>query len=164
MTKAFGLANTLMLTPLIGVSDTLPKALSFLGLSVLVVTLYGLVMAGVRSRLSAPLRLIASLMLAATLVSVVQLLLQAFALTTYQQLGLYLAMISVQCVVLEHGGFFAAGQHKARLRLFGLFAALLILLGLLRAGTATTFMPAGFILLGLLLAGFQAWTHYSKLR
>lgn len=110
MTKAFGLANTLMLTPLIGVSDTLPKALSFLGLSVLVVTLYGLVMAGVRSRLSAPLRLIASLMLAATLVSVVQLLLQAFALTTYQQLGLYLAMISVQCVVLEHGGFFAAGQ------------------------------------------------------
>ena len=56
--------------------------------------------------------------------------------------------------------FMAHGSQK----LFGLFGALLIILGLLRPITGTTLMPVGFILLGLLLAGFQAWTHYSKLR
>lgn len=164
MTRAFGLANTMMLAQLIGVSDTLPKALSFFGLSVLIVTLFGLAMGGLRARLSTSLQLIASLMLAATLVSAVQLLLQAFALPMYQHLGIYLTLISVQCVVLEQCGFFDAGHHKARLQLFGLFGALLITLGLLRASGATTLIPAGFILLGLLLAGFQAWTHFSTSR
>ena len=117
MTRAVGLANAAMLAPLLVVTDTLPKALSFLALSALTVTLYGLVMRAVRSRLSASLRLGASLMVAATLVSCVQLLLQAFALPLYQQLGIYLALISVQCVVLEHHGFFEAGQCKAQLRL-----------------------------------------------
>ena len=104
------------------------------------------------------------LILAATLISCVQVLLQAFALPLHQQLGIYLALICVQCVLLEHSGFFDPGQNKARLQLFGLFGALLIILGLLRPITGTTLMPVGFILLGLLLAGFQAWTHYSKLR
>ena len=164
MTRAVGLANAAMLAPLLVVTDTLPKALSFLALSALTVTLYGLVMRAVRSRLSASLRLGASLMVAATLVSCVQLLLQAFALPLYQQLGIYLALISVQCVVLEHHGFFEAGQRKAQLRLVGLFAALMLVMGLLRASAATTLMPAGFILLGLLLAGLQAWAHFSQSR
>ncbi|WP_288077246.1 Rnf-Nqr domain containing protein [Pseudomonas sp.] len=164
MTRAVGLANAALLAPLLGVTDTLPKALSFLALSALTVTLYGLVMRAVRSRLSASLRLGASLMVAATLVSCVQLLLQAFALPLYQQLGIYLALISVQCVVLEHRGFFEAGQRKAQLRLVGLFAALMLVMGLLRASAATTLMPAGFILLGLLLAGLQAWAHFSQSR
>ena len=77
------------------------------------------------------------------------------------QRGVYLGLISAQCVVLEYSGFFNAGQGKAQLRLFG---ALLMIMGLLRATTVTTLMPAGFILLGLLLAGFQAWSHYSKSR
>ncbi len=164
MTRAVGLANTLMLAPLLGVTDTLPKALSFLVLTALIVTLYGLAMCALRARLSATLRLSASLMVAATLVSSVQLLLQAFALPLYQQLGFYLALISVQCIVLEHNGFFNPGQRTSHLQLFGLFAALMILLGLLRANAVTTLMPAGFILLGLLLAGFQARAHFSQSR
>lgn len=158
------LAHSLMLAPLIGVTDTLPKAVSFLGVSALTVALYAAAMRTVRARLSPPLRLITSLVLAATLVSSAQVLLQAFALTLYQQLGIYLGLISLQCVVLEHSGFFDAGQGKARLQLFCLFGALLMIMGLLRAVADTTLMPAGFILLGLLLAGFQAWAHYLKSR
>lgn len=164
MTKRADLANTLMLAPLLGVSDALPKALTFLGLSLVVITLYGLSMQKLRPRLSAPLRLIASLMLAATWVSGAQLLLQAHALAMYQQLGIYLALISVQCVVMEYSGFFDTGQSKTRIRLFGLFAVLTILLGLLRTSAITTSVPAGFILLGLLLAGFQAWNQCSTSR
>ncbi|QHF43465.1 hypothetical protein PspS35_06525 [Pseudomonas sp. S35] len=164
MNKPFSLSNSLMLAPLIGVTDTLPKALSFFGLCALIGVLYGFVMQGVRQRPNTQSRLSASIVLAATLVSCTQVLLQAFALPVYQQLGVYLALISVQCVVLEHSGFFDAGQGKARLQLFGLFGALLIILGLLRTILGTTLVPAGFILLGLLLAGFQAWNLYSKPR
>ena len=46
MTRAVGLANASMLAPLLGVTDTLPKALSFLALSALIVTLYGLAKIG----------------------------------------------------------------------------------------------------------------------
>lgn len=35
MNKPFSLSNSLMLAPLIGVTDTLPKALSFFGLCAL---------------------------------------------------------------------------------------------------------------------------------
>lgn len=164
MSKPFGLANSLMLAPLIVVSDTLPKAVLFLGLCAMIVTLYGVAMHALRRHLGRSSRLVVSLMLAATLVSIVQLLLQAFALPLYQQLGIYLALLSVQCVVLEYSGFFDAGQKTARRQLFGLFGVLLMVLGLLRDTTDTTLMPAGFILLGLLLAGAQAWTHYLKSR
>jgi electron transport complex protein RnfE len=166
VTKSFGLANSLMLAPLIGVTDTLPKALGFWGLSVLVVMLYGLSMGAARNLLGDRMRLIASLALAATLVSCAQLILQAVALPLYQQLGVYLALISVQCVVLEYSSFFEGGEAKARLQLFGLFGALLVALGLLRqllgGGSFTTLAPGGFILLGLVLAGRQAWAHFSK--
>ncbi|WP_411389967.1 Rnf-Nqr domain containing protein [Pseudomonas sp. MPB23] len=164
MSKPSGLATSLMLVPLLGVTDTLPKALSFLGLSTLIVALYAGVMHLVRARLGAPMRLVASLMLAATLVASAQVLLTAFALSLCLQLGAYLALISVQCVVLEYSGFFDAGQQKARLQVFGLFGALMLIMGLLRDVTDITLMPAGFILLGLLLAGCQAWTHYLKSR
>ncbi|MFC6335780.1 hypothetical protein GIR22_06645 [Pseudomonas sp. CCM 7891] len=166
MTKSFALASSLMLAPLVGISDTLPKALSFWGLSAVIVTIYGVGMFSLRNTVAGQLRLVASLLLAATLVSCTQLVLQAFALPLYQELGLYLALISVQCVLLEHHGLFKAGQGKARLQLFGLFGALLMTLALLRTlignGTLATLAPGGFILLGLLLAGQQAWAHFSK--
>ncbi|WP_321358399.1 Rnf-Nqr domain containing protein [Pseudomonas extremaustralis] len=164
MRKPSGLVTSLMLAPLLGVTDTLPKALSFLGLSTLIVALYAGAMHVVRARLSPPMRLIASLMLAATLVASAQVLLTAFALSLYLQLGGYLALISVQCVVLEYSGFFDASQHQGRLQLFGLFGASMLILGLLRDVTDITLVPAGFILLGLLLAGCQAWTQYLKSR
>lgn len=164
MSRPVGLGNSLMLAPLIGVSDSLPKALEFLALCALILTFYGLAMHGMRRHLDRSSRLIASLILAATGVSVVQLLLQAFALALYQQLGLYLALLSVQCVVFEYTDFFETNQNKARWQLFGLFSTLLIILGMLRGGIDTTLLPAGFILLGLLLAGFQAWAHFSRSR
>lgn len=166
MTKSLGLASSLLLAPLIGVSDSLPKALGFWVLSALIVSLFGWGMKPLRSHLDARRHLIASLFLAATLVSCAQLILRAFALALYNDLGVYLALISLQCVLLEHSGFFQAGLNKARCQLWLLLAILLITLSLLRAllsnGTGATLVPSGFILLGLLLAGRQAWTHYSK--
>lgn len=166
MSKSFSLAGTLMLPPLVGLSDSLPKATGFWLLSVILVTLYATIMLALRTVIGPRLRLALSVLLAVTLVSCSELLIRAWGVSAVQDLGLYLPLISLQCVLLEQGGFFAPGTQPARWRLFAGFGALLIGLSLLRqfiaGGTLATFAAPGFILLGLMIAGQQAWSSYSK--
>jgi electron transport complex protein RnfE len=150
-----------------------------------IIALYGLKMHIVRPRIVADLQLLASILLAATLTSLAALALQAWAFELHQALGIYIGLIALQCVVLEHNGFF---QQAGRLRLAGLFGVLMISLGLLReiightsqvspglawlSGSGWLFAadggirlvvlaPGGFILLGLLIAAKQAWPRAS---
>lgn len=190
MNKSSTLQNALMLTPLIGASDSLVKALGLALVFLCVSSLFGLGMNALRPRLAGQGRLGASILLSATLTSCASLAAQAWAFELQQQLALYLGLIAVQCVVLEHQDFF---QRPVRLRFAGLFCLLLIILGALREafGSGTignhlqwllgmndvdwpgwvltsggglhllTLAPGGFILLGLLLAARQAWAAAS---
>jgi len=188
MDNSATLRNTLMLTPLIGATHSLMAALGLILMFLVVTRLFGLAMGVLRSRLVPATRLLASILLAATLTSCAQLMAQAWSLQWQQHLGFYGALIALQCVVLEHSGYFQQGWQQ-RLRLDGLFAALMVALGLLRevigngtlgnhlswlSGTThggwqgwglladgglhlATLVPGGFILLGLLIAAWQAW-------
>jgi electron transport complex protein RnfE len=188
MDNSSTLRNALMLTPLIGATHSLVSALGLCLMFVVVTQLFSLAMGALRSRLVPATRLLASLLLAATLTSCAELMAQAWSLQWQQHLGFYGALIALQCVVLEHTGFFQNGWRQ-RLRLNGLFATLMITLGLLREliGNGTlanhlswligatqtdwqgwvlmadgglrlaTLVPGGFILLGLLIAAWQAW-------
>ncbi|MVW84580.1 NADH:quinone oxidoreductase [Pseudomonas sp. PB101] len=184
MDNSATLRNALMLTPLIGATHSLMAALGLILMFLIVTRLFGLAMGVLRSRLVPATRLLASILLAATLTSCAQLMAQAWSLQWQQHLGFYGALIALQCVVLEHSGYFQQGWHQ-RLRLDGLFAALMVALGLLREviGNGTlgnhlswlfgtthsgwglladgglhlaTLVPGGFILLGLLIAAWQA--------
>ena len=188
MDNSATLRNALMLTPLIGATHSLMAALGLILMFLVVTRLFSVAMGALRSRLAPATRLLASILLAATLTSCAELMAQAWSLQWQQHLGLYGALIALQCVVLEHSGYFQQGWHQ-RLRLDGLFAALMIALGLLREviGNGTfgnhlswlfgtthadwqgwglvadgglhlaTLVPGGFILLGLLIAAWQAW-------
>ncbi|PQP01388.1 MULTISPECIES: Rnf-Nqr domain containing protein [Pseudomonas] len=189
MNKSSTLRNSLMLTPLIGATDSLVTALGVWLMFVLVLSAYGLGMGALRSRLIPATQLLACLLVAATLTSCAELAMQAWSLQWHQHLGFYTGLIALQCVVLEHNGFFQS-TGRDRLRLCGLFGALMIGLGLLREfiGNGTlgshlswlagaqpdwqgwvltadgglrlaTLAPGGFILLGLLIAARQAWTR-----
>jgi electron transport complex protein RnfE len=187
MDNSATLRNALMLTPLIGATHSLTAALGLILMFLVVTRLFGLAMSALRSRLVPATHLLASILLAATLTSCAQLMAQAWSLQWQQHLGFYGALIALQCVVLEHSGYFQQGWHQ-RLRLDGLFAALMVALGLLREviGNGTlgnhlswlfgtthsdwqgwvlvadgglhlaTLVPGGFILLGLLIAAWQA--------
>ena len=190
MNKPLALPGLLMLPALIGATDSWVKALGMtLGFGLLA-TAFGLGMHSLRPHLQAggP-RLLASLLLAAGLGSCLWLAAQAWCLELHQQLGLYLALLPLQCIALEQVGFF---QHADRLRLALAFCAALSLLGALREllGTGAlgshlgwligmtdtgsgwvvangglhllTLAPGGFILLGLLLAATRAWTLYRS--
>jgi electron transport complex protein RnfE len=188
MTQSSTLQNSLMLTLLIGATDTLVTALGLWLMFMVVISAFGVSMGVVRSRLMPSTHVLAGVLLAATLTSCVELAVQAWSLPWHQHLGFYAGLIALQCVVLEHSGFFQ-DAWRDRLRLCGLFGALMLGLGLLReligAGTLgshlswlvgatqaewpgwvltadgglrlATLAPGGFILLGLLIAAWQAW-------
>ncbi|MCK9815817.1 MAG: Rnf-Nqr domain containing protein [Candidatus Pseudomonas colombiensis] len=187
MNKASPLLGTLMLTPLVGASDSLVNALGLALAFAWVMSLFGLCMVPLRARLNPTQRLLASVLLSASLVSCVLMGLQAWAFELHQHLALYLGLLALQCVVLEQTHFF---QTPGMLRRAAQFCCLLIGLGALRealgggvlgqhlqwlAGINDTdwpgwrwsqggphlllLAPGGFILLGLLLAAKNAWTQ-----
>ena len=165
MTKPFALGSLLLLPALLGVSATLASAVAFWALWVTILTLHGCSCGWVRNRLSGNWRLAANVLLATTWVSCAHLVAQALALGPSTPAGAYLALIAMQCVLLEHEGLFATDRRRARLQLFAVFAGLLLAIALLRyllgSGIAPL-APTGFILLGLLLAGWQAWIQRRK--
>ena len=186
MNRPTNLTNALMLVVLLGTSTTLASALGMLLMSGAVVAVYGFCFGALRSRLSDSDRMLASLLLAATLTSCANLLAQRWALQWQQSLGIYAGLIALQCVMLEYNGFFAQA-FGLRLKFFGLSSGLLIALAGLRElfgqghigrglpehwqGLALfneglhlfTLVPGAFIVLGLLLAARQAWTRSNAL-
>ncbi|MGD8220697.1 Rnf-Nqr domain containing protein [Pseudomonas thivervalensis] len=163
MNKPWGLTHGLLLVPLVGASDTLVGALVLWLAWTLTLCCHGLAMGLVRKRLAAAQRLVASLVLAASLTTCTDLVIQAWALEWYRPLSLYMGWIALSCVALEHVGFFTESRLPGRLRLAGVFGLLMISLGAVReligSGLPLALLaPGGFILLGLLLAARQAWT------
>jgi electron transport complex protein RnfE len=162
MNKSANLQNSLMLAPLIGATDSLVTALGVWLMFIVVISAFGASMAALRSRLIPAARLFAGVLLAATLTGCAELAAQVWSLQWHQHSGFYAALIALQCIVLEHTGFFQSAWRE-RLRLCVLFGALMVGLGLLReflgdAGLRlATLAPGGFILLGLLIAAWQAW-------
>ena len=162
MTKPLVLGNLLLLPALLGVSDTPASAATFWVMWALIMMLHGWSCGWVRNRLSGQWRLMANVLLATTWVSCANLVAQAVAFAPSTGLGAYLALIGLQCVLLEHEGLFAAHPRRAQLKLFALVTGLLAAITLSRfllGSSIATLAPTGFILLGLLLAGWQAWTQ-----
>lgn len=179
MNRSAVLSNTLMLTLLLGTTDSLAGALGTLLMFATVVGLYGLCMPVLRPRLTENSVLLASVLLAATFSSCADLLAQRWFLPWQQTFDLYVGLIALQCVVLENNGFWRQSQAE-RFKLFGLFGGLMLGLAGLRelVGHGSlgrglfehwpglvvfseglhliTLIPGAFILLALLLAARQA--------
>jgi electron transport complex protein RnfE len=131
MIKSPFVQNSLMLAPLIGATDSLVSAAGLWLLFMVVTSAFGLGMNALRSRLLPASRLLASVLIAATLTSCAELGAQAWSLQWHQQMAVYAGLIAVQCVLLEHCGYFQSPLAD-RLRLYGVFGALMAGLGLLR--------------------------------
>jgi len=128
---------------------------------VVVTCAYALLMGVLRPRLEPSTRLLASVVLAATLTACAELGAQVWSLQWHLHAGVYAGLIALQCFVLEHNGFFQESRRD-RLRLCAGFGAMMVGLGLLRGFIGdsglhlATLAPGGFILLGLLIAARQA--------
>jgi electron transport complex protein RnfE len=122
----------LSLAPLIGVTDSLIKAIGFLMVLGAVGGLHFMLMKGLSSLLPQRLRGLAGAIVAATLVSIASLLLQAQSLELYRTLGIYLPIIGVQCLLIQDVGNDQHDNTKGLIQPVGYYSAAFLLLGLVR--------------------------------
>jgi electron transport complex protein RnfE len=175
----------LSLCPALAVTASAKTALA-MGLSVLfVITANNMVVSTFRSFVNPKVRVPVYITSIATIVTVVQLVLEAYAPDMYKALSIYLALIVVFAIILARAEVFAAKNTIVPSTFDGLgmgagFAGAMVLIGVIRElfGNGTIFglqvlgagydpvlimilPPGGFILIGLMIATFNLWGEYQ---
>jgi len=176
----------LSLCPALAVTASAITALT-MGLAVMfVITANNVVVSLTRKLVNPKVRVPVYITSVATIVTVVQLLLQAFAPELYKALGIYLALIVVFAIILARAEVFASKNSVVPSFFDGLgmgvgFALALVLIGCIREiiGAGSLFgvpiigawydpalimiLPAGgFILIGYMVGGFKMLTEYME--
>lgn len=158
------------LAPLLGASQTLLQATAMAGLSVSAILIHRACMTPLRAWLDGTAALLASVLVAATLVTCQTLALKAWALELSNTLGIFPGLIALQCLLVEKD-LGSIGQWRRVTSLLGVLCVLYVLLGtsreLLASGTLTlnsftapdasglrlaSLAPGALMLLGLWLA------------
>ena len=155
------LVQLLGLCPLLGVSNSAVNALGLALASMLVLTCSNIAVSLVRGVVNTAVRLPAFVMIIAALTTCIELLMQAFTYELYQILGIFIPLITTNCVILGRADGFAA-KHNPLLAgydgfIMGIgFGVVLVVLGALRElfGTGAVFANLD-LLLGPIAADWQ---------
>ncbi len=176
------------LCPVLAVTKTAYNGLGMGVAVIFVLTLSNVIISLVRNVIPAKVRIACYIVITATLVVAVELLMQAYAYPLYQQLGIFVPLIVVNCLILGRAEAFAS-RNPVRFALvdglgMGLgFALSLTFLGSVREvfGDGTWFgmevfwssfkpfafmveAPGAFVCLGLVLAGMNAFNRWQARR
>ncbi|MBE7928836.1 MULTISPECIES: electron transport complex subunit E [Pseudomonadaceae] len=140
------LVQLLGLCPLLGVSNSSVNALGLGLATALVLTCSNLGVSLVRGVVNTAVRLPAFVMIIAALTTCIELLMQAYTYELFQILGIFIPLITTNCVILGRADGFAAKQKPLIASYDGFimgmgFALVLLVLGSLRElfGTGTLF-------------------------
>ena len=141
-----GLVQLLGLCPLLGVSNSVVNALGMALATAIVLTCSNAAVALIRNQVSDAVRLPIFVMIIAALTTCIELLMQAFTFELYQILGIFIPLITTNCVILGRADGFAAKHDPARAAYDGLmmglgFGMVLVLIGAIREllGTGALF-------------------------
>ncbi|EPU0242276.1 TPA: electron transport complex subunit E [Pseudomonas aeruginosa] len=132
-----GLVQLLGLCPLLGTSNSTVNALGLGLATMLVLACSNAAVSLVRGAVSEAIRLPAFVMIIAVLTTCIELLMQAWTYELYQVLGIFIPLITTNCVILGRAEAFAAKNGVLRASFDGLlmglgFALVLLVLGGLR--------------------------------
>jgi len=146
------LVQLLGLCPLLAVSNSVVNALGLGVATMLVLTGSNLTVSLLRSKVIPAIRLPAFVMIIASFTTCAELLMQAFAYTLYQTLGIFIPLIVTNCIILGRAEGFASKNTPLVSAFDGLmmgsgFTAVLVLLGMLREVLGTGSMFANMELL-----------------
>ena len=140
------IVQLLGLCPLLAVTGSVVNAIGLGLATTLVLVTSNTAVSLIRNIVSEAVRLPAFVMIIASAVTCIELLMQAFAYELYQILGIFLPLITTNCVILGRADGFARKNSLAPALYDGLimgvgFAVVLVLLGALRelAGTGALF-------------------------
>jgi len=174
--------------PALAVTNSAVNALA-MGLSTLfVLTSSSLLVSLFRRIIAKQVRIIAYIIIIATFVTVIDFTLAAITPQVHKELGAFIALIVVNCIILGRAESFASSNTPVRAMLDGAgmgsgFTLALLLIGVLREvlGNGTLFgaslfgtgfepwvimilPPGGFLALGFLLLAFNAYRERKKTR
>ncbi|BAU57897.1 electron transport complex protein RnfE [Halorhodospira halochloris] len=146
-------AQLLALCPLLAVTSTATNGLG-LGLATLfVMVMTGLLVSALRGMITDPVRIPVFILLIATLVTIVDLVMEAHLNELYQALGLFIPLIVTNCAILGRAEVFASKRPTSEATFDGLmmgigFTLTLIVLGGVREilGSGTLFADASLML------------------
>ena len=141
-----GLVQLLGLCPLLGTSNSTVNALGLGLATALVLACSNAAVSSIRSVTQTAVRLPAFVMIIAALTTCIELLMQAFTYELYQILGIFIPLITTNCVILGRADGFAAKHDPARAAYDGLMMGLgsglvLVMIGAIREllGTGALF-------------------------
>lgn len=140
------LVQLLGLCPLLGVSNSTVNALGLALASAVVLICSNTAVSLVRGVVNTAVRLPAFVMIIAALTTCIELLMQAYTYELYQILGIFIPLITTNCVILGRADGFAAKNDPGRAAYDGLvmgigFGVVLVMIGALREllGTGALF-------------------------
>ncbi|MGF0334185.1 electron transport complex subunit E [Ectopseudomonas toyotomiensis] len=146
------LVQLLGLCPLLGVSNSTVNALGLALASAVVLVCSNTAVSLVRGVVNTAVRLPAFVMIIAALTTCIELLMQAFTYELYQILGIFIPLITTNCVILGRADGFAAKHDPARAAYDGLmmglgFGLVLVMIGAIRELLGTGALLANMHLL-----------------
>ncbi len=132
-----GIAQLLGLCPLLAISNTVVNAVGLGLATTLVMTLTGSAVAAIREFIPNEARLPVYVLLIAVLVTIVQFLMNAYLHSLYLVLGIFVPLITTNCIVLARAESFASKNPAAASALDGIamglgLTAVLAVLGAIR--------------------------------
>jgi electron transport complex protein RnfE len=115
-----GIVQLLGLCPLLAISSSVVNAVSLGLATTLVMALSGAAVAAIREFIPNEARIPVYVLLIAVLVTIVQLLINAYAYSLYMVLGIFLPLIVTNCIVLARAESFASKNAAAASALDGI--------------------------------------------
>ena len=140
------LVQLLGLCPLLGVSNSTVNALGLALASAVVLICSNTAVSLVRGVVNTAVRLPAFVMIIAALTTCIELLMQAYTYELYQILGIFIPLITTNCVILGRADGFAAKHDPARAAYDGLMMGLGFGVVLVAIGAVRELLGTGAIL------------------
>ena len=141
-----GLVQLLGLCPLLGVSNSMVNALGMGIATALVLAASNAAVALVRNQVTDAVRLPVFVMIIAALTTCIELLMQAFTYELYQILGIFIPLITTNCIILGRAEAFAAKNSVLHACFDGLMMGAGFGLVMLAIGSVRELLGTGAIL------------------
>jgi len=144
-----GLVQLLGLCPLLGTSSSMVNALGLGLATIFVLVCSSVAVSLIRGTLSEAVRPPAFLLVIATLTTCLELLMQAWRYELYEVLGIFVPLITTNCLILGRAESFAANNNLVRSAFDALMMGLGFALVLLTIGTLRELLGHGTLLAGM---------------
>lgn len=140
-----GLVQLLGLCPLLGVSNSIVNALGMGLATALVLAASNAAVSLIRNQVTDAVRLPAFVMIIAALTTCIELLMQAFTYELYQILGIFIPLITTNCIILGRAEAFAAKNSIGHAAFDGLMMGIGFGLVMLAIGGVRELLGSGAI-------------------